>query len=87
MISAQGVPEGSAPLSEDAERLRAQLAATPRVSAAALATSLRIDDVALGHALLQLLELGVLSCNPRWGLAPRPGEPRRYWLVAEDVSQ
>ena len=73
------------PLSEDAERLRYQLAATPRVSAATLATTMRIDDVALGHALLQLLEQGVLSCDPRWGLAPRPGQPRRYWLTGEGL--
>lgn len=65
---------------EDAERLRQQLAATPRTSAARLADALGIDDVRLGLALNILLQHDELECKPSWSQAPALGSPRVYWL-------
>ena len=64
---------------EDVERLRQQLARTPRTSAARLADALAIDDVRLGLALNTLLQQDELECKPPWGQAPTGG-PRVYWL-------
>lgn len=73
-------------LSQSAERLRHQLALTPRQTASALAAATGLDDVEIGLALSELLGLRLLACAPRWGIPPQAGRRRRYFLASGPIT-